>query len=93
MTDAEILEAVKNRLGITGTYQDKALEGYILDVKSFLEDAGVKKNVLVSEAALGAISRGVSDLWNYGAGNAEFSTYFMQRAAQLCYKQEGVENG
>ncbi len=90
MTGAEILEAVKDRLGITGSYQDKTLEGYILDVKAFLSDAGVKKDVIESDAALGAISRGVSDLWNYGAGNAEFSTYFMQRAIQLCYKKEDV---
>lgn len=93
MTDTEILEAIKDRLGITGSYQDKTLEGYILDVKAFLSDAGVKKSILESDAALGAISRGVSDLWNYGAGNAEFSTYFMQRAIQLCYRKEGADDG
>ncbi len=91
MNDKEILQAVKTRLGITGNYQDETLSGYIADVKEFLKDAGVQDSVLESVSALGVISRGVSDLWNYGAGNAEFSPYFMQRAVQLSYKPKGVE--
>lgn len=93
MIDTEILEAVKVRLGVTGSYQDETLKGYILDVKAFLLDAGVEKGVIESDAAIGVISRGVSDLWNYGAGDAEFSTYFMQRAVQLCYRKEGADGG
>ena len=29
---------------------------------------------------------GVSDLWDYGSGNGEFSPYFFQRVTQLVYK-------
>ncbi len=83
----ELLKEVKSRLGITGEYQDNTIKGYIEDTKEFLIDAGVKKDIVESASAIGVISRGVSDLWNYGAGEAEFSTYFKQRAAQLCFKE------
>lgn len=83
MTDAELLEEVKSRLGITGPYQDDTLSGYISDTKQYLRDAGVSEIVLNSSAAVGVIARGVSDLWNYGTGTTSFSEYFIQRAVQL----------
>ena len=86
MTDAEILTEVKNALGITGNYQDATLNIYIGDVKEYMKAAGVKPLVLNSTAAIGAICRGVSDIWNYGAGT-EFSTYFTQRVIQLVYTE------
>lgn len=82
MTDAELLIKVKKALGITGTYQDDALTEYISEVKSFLIDAGVSSEYITS----GIVSRGVTDLWNYGAGDGRLSEYFIQRAAQLSYK-------
>lgn len=82
MTNAEMLEGVKNALGIQGEYQDDTLTEYINEVVSFLTDSGVKqKNITV-----GIVSRGVSDLWNYGAGEGQLSQYFLQRATQLAYK-------
>lgn len=89
MTDAELLNAVKNALGITGTYQDETLLLYIDEVKNYLVDAGVSPEIVNSLASVGVITRGVSDLWNYGLAN--FSEYFMQRALQLKYK-EAAEN-
>lgn len=86
----DILTKVKNNLGITGDYQNDTLRGYIDEVKQFLLDAGVSETVVESETSAGVIARGVSDLWNYGAGNAELSPYFIQRATQLAYKKEGV---
>lgn len=82
MTDAELLTKVKKALGITGAYQDDALTEYISEVKSFLIDAGVSSEYITS----GIVSRGVTDLWNYGAGDGRLSEYFIQRAAQLSYK-------
>ena len=79
----EMLEKVKISLGITGTYQDNTVNEYILEVKAFLIDAGVKK----SNITVGLVARGVSDLWNYGAGKGRLSEYFMQRASQLAYKK------
>lgn len=88
MEEVQILEKVKNALGITGTYQDETLKIYIEEVKSYMIDAGVKENVVNSTSSIGAIARGVADLWNYGAGNAQLSQYFMQRVQQLKYREE-----
>ena len=90
MTDAELLSKVKIALGVTGDYQDDTLKIYIDDVKSFMRSAGVNETVLNSAASVGAICRGVADLWTYGQG-AEFSTYFMQRVTQLAYTEGGAE--
>lgn len=79
----EMLENVKKALGITGTYQNDTVNEYILEVKAFLIDAGVKE----SSITVGLVARGVSDLWNYGSNKGVLSAYFMQRAAQLSYKK------
>lgn len=78
-----MLDSVKNALGVTGTYQDATITEYINEVTEFLLDSGVKRNNITS----GIVSRGVSDLWNYGSGEGELSSYFLQRATQLAYKQ------
>jgi hypothetical protein len=82
MADAQMLAKVKTALGITGEYLDETLSEYIEEVMDFLADAGVKP----SNITTGIVSRGVSDLWNYGAGDGKLSSYFMQRATQLSYK-------
>lgn len=85
MTDAELLQKVKGSLGITGAYQDETLKTYIDEVKNYLIDAGVPEAIVTSSASVGVITRGVSDLWNYGMGNTTLSEYFYQRALQLKY--------
>ena len=82
----EILKKVKTALGITGSYQDNTLMEYIVEVKLFLQDLGISKQVVDSDAAAGLISRGVSDLWNYESG--DLSKYFYQRAIQLIYSEK-----
>ena len=82
MASSAMLTKVKSALGIEGTYQDSTLSEYIDEVVSFLVDAGVKESAITA----GVVARGVSDLWNYGAGDGKLSEYFMQRAAQLSYK-------
>ena len=82
MADAQMLTKVKSALGITGNYLDQTLTEYIDEVVTFLTDAGVKS----SNITAGIVSLGVSDLWNYGAGDGKLSSYFMQRATQLSYK-------
>lgn len=81
MTD-EMLQKVKNALGIQGDYQDDTLTEYINEVIAFLNDAGV----VTSNITSGIVARGVSDLWSYGSGNGKLSEYFIQRATQLAYK-------
>lgn len=87
MTDSMLLESVKQCLGISGTHLDRTLSGYVDEVKSYLLDAGVKSEVLDSTASVGVITRGVSDLWNYGSGSAKLSEYFYQRAIQLVHTE------
>lgn len=86
---ADVLEKVKNALGVTGDYQDATLTEYIEEVKQFMIDAGVSESVVNSDMSAGVIARGVSDLWNYDKG--ELSSYFYQRVAQLTYKN--LESG
>lgn len=87
MNDTALLNKVKSALGITGDYQDDTLNVYIDDVKAYMKAAGVNELVINSAVSIGAISRGVADLWNYGSGNAKFSEYFMQRVTQLVYTE------
>ena len=77
-----MLESVKTALGITGDYQDATIQSYIDEVVEFLMDAGVKK----SDISVGIVTRGVSDLWNYGGADGKLSEYFLQRATQLSFK-------
>lgn len=81
-----LLDDVKTGLGITGEYQDGTLSLYISEVKEYLKAAGIPAETVESAAAVGTITRGVADLWNYGAGEGTFSEYFMQRAIQLKLK-------
>ena len=82
MSTDEMLSHVKNAIGVTGDYQDATLKEYINEVIAFLNDAGVPS----SKITPGIVARGVSDLWNYGAGEGKLSSYFMVRATQLALK-------
>ena len=77
-----MLDDVKAALNITGDYQNTALAVYIADVTGFLVEGGVA----AADITPGLVARGVSDLWNYGAGDGKLSPYFIQRAAQLALK-------
>ena len=83
MTDAQLLTKIKTGLSITTNYQDALLQVYIDEVKAFMKDAGVSADIVMSDAAVGCILRGVSDLWNYQSGGVKFSEYFTQRVTQL----------
>ena len=87
-----VLEKVKSALGITGAYQDNTLNIYIEEVKAYMLDAGVPESIVESEAPVGVISRGVSDLWNYGANTGKLSEYFYQRVSQLALSDEEAED-
>ena len=83
MANVTMLTSVKQALGIEGTYLDNTITQYVDEVVDFLKGAGIKE----SNITPGIVSRGVSDLWNYGAGNGKLSEYFMQRATQLADKR------
>lgn len=88
-----ILNDVKTNLGITGEFQDDTIQGWIDEIKQFLLDGGIAESIVNSIKAKGVISRGVSDLWNYGAGDGKLSLYFYQRATQLSYVEPESEGG
>lgn len=83
MTGDELLKKIKTGLGITGDYQDEALQFYIDEVKGFMRSSGVSEEVVNGSNAVGCIMRGVADLWNYGSGSVKLSEYFIQRVLQL----------
>ena len=91
MTDKELLTHVKQALNITGTFQDNTLLEYIAETKNYMTDAGVSAALINSDYSVGCITRGVSDLWNYGMGSVTFSEYFYQRVIQLRLKQTVTE--
>ena len=76
------LANVKKALGITGTYQDDTIQAYYDDVVDYLIGAGIPQ----SKISVGIVARGVSDLWNYGAGDGKLSPYFYERASQLAIR-------
>lgn len=84
-----MLEKVKANLGITGTYQNATIQGWIDEVKQYLLDGGVDESIVNSTISTGVITVGVKDLWNYGSGDGKLSPYFYQRATQLALKSTG----
>ena len=79
----ELLIKVKKGLGITGNYQDDTLLIYINEVEDFMRGAGVSDAIINSNSSVGVITRGVSDLWDYGSGSTGLSPYFKERIVQL----------
>ncbi len=83
----EILAYVKKALNITGDFQDEALKAFIKEVNNYLLNAGVDEKKINTEPTFGAVTRGVIDLWNYGAGDGQLSPYFYERVIQLAAKE------
>lgn len=89
----DMLEHVKASLGQAGNdYINPVLQPYIDEVREFLHDAGIPETVTNTRPFGGIVARGVADLWNYGAGDADLSPYFRMRAAQLALKWGVVTN-
>lgn len=79
----ETLVRVKRLLGFgDNNYQDETLLEYIEVVKTDLINSGVLEEVANSKLAVGAITRGVLDSWNYGL-NSQYSSIFNRRVIQL----------
>ncbi len=90
MADAfDMLSTVKNALNITGTYQDAALQTYIDEINEYMRAAGVAESLINTKVTAGTVTRGVADLWNYGAGEGKLSSYFYERVIQLALTVNG----
>ena len=85
MTTLEVLEKMKTALMITSSAFDQVLSIHIENVKNYMINAGVKESVVNSEKSIGAILRGVSDLWNNDSGKVDFSPYFRDQVVQLSF--------
>ena len=83
LTAAERLAKVKTALVISGDFQDETLTFHIEAVIEEMVDAGVKREVAESAAAVGCIAIGVNDLWNYASGGVKHSDAFNRRLIQL----------
>lgn len=88
----DMLTTVKNALNITGTYQDTALQTYIDEINEYMSAAGVAESLINTKVTAGTVTRGVADLWNYGAGQGKLSPYFYERVIQLA-SNGGGSNG
>ena len=86
-----LTEAIKVRLGITGTFHDELINAYADDVKAYMLSAGISQPIIDSTKSIGLIARGVADLWNYGAGDGKFSEVFYQRMTQLALLSDASE--
>lgn len=73
------VEDIKQALGITGEYFDDLLTIYMNTTVEYLRNAGVSDEKM----NVGVVARGVSDLWNYGAGQGTWSKIFIDMASQL----------
>lgn len=99
MTEENLLSKVIKALGLTTEYHSEVIRPFFDEVKFYLSDAGIRADVILSSASVGLFIRGVSDLWNYGAGNANLSPYFKERVIQLATTQievieeEALQNG
>ncbi len=91
ITEEQQLEEIKKAMNIEGDYQNDTVMLHMREVKEYLRDAGVSDRILDSERAVGILTRGVSDLWNYGSGNTSLSSYFKERAVQLALKSKAEE--
>lgn len=89
MAESALMTAVKNALGVTGTYSDATLQVYINEVVDYMIGAGVSQAVIDAPAAFGVVARGVSDLWDNDGGNVKFSPYFHERVSQLVLRSNG----
>lgn len=82
-----MLEEIKKRLQITGTYMDDMLEAWIDSAKAYLINGGANSTDV--ESAYGVIAKGVFDMWT----SDSFSEIFLNMATQFClaHPNEDVE--
>jgi hypothetical protein len=87
MTDAELLNACKAGLGISGdsTAFNSLLTQKIKAIQMYMRNAGVSEEALKNELAVGVIVMGVADLWEMEGGEVKFSPAFFTLLSQLTY--------
>ena len=71
MTDAELLEKVKQGLNVVGTFNDNTLRIKTIAVKQYMLNAGVTQEQLETELGITTLTVGVMDLWNLTPGEVK----------------------
>lgn len=74
-----VLEEIKKRLQITGTYMDDMLLSWIDSCMFYLRDGGADRGAVESPEAYGVITKGVFDMWTASS----FSSIFLNMATQF----------
>jgi len=77
LTDAELLQKVKEGLGLGTGYQNPVLMPKVLAVKQYMLGAGITPEKFESELGIATLTVGVNDLWNLTPGEVTFSDAFM----------------
>lgn len=80
MATQAMLASVKSALGITGTFMDATVSGYIDTVTAYMSRAGVSDASIANSAFV--VARGVNDIWNNN-GAVAFSPLFRDLVSQL----------
>lgn len=80
-----MLEKVKKNLGITGTFQDDIIQGWIDEIKQLMIDGGIPSSIVNDIKSAGVIAKGIDDVYFQ---KTDLSKYFWQRATQLALKDE-----
>jgi len=85
MTTAELVAEVKTALNIQAatTEFDDVIEQKVLVVVDYIQQAGVSAAQLDTDAGVGVIVLGATDLWGLEAGEVRFSPAFYALATQL----------
>lgn len=77
MTNDELLQKVKEGLGLGGSYQNPTLLPKVLAVKGFMLNAGIALEQFESDLGIATLTVGVNDLWNLTPGEVKFSDAFL----------------
>lgn len=83
MTDAELLEKVKDGLNVSGIYNNNVLLPKVLAVKGYMLNAGITLEQIESDLGIVCLTIGVNDIWNLSSGEVKFSFAFDMIVTQL----------
>lgn len=76
MTDAEILEKVKQGLSVDGNDNDETLKIKIIAVKQYMLNSGITQEVIETDLGITTLTIGVNDIWLLTPGEIKFSFAF-----------------
>ncbi|WP_373232107.1 hypothetical protein [Cohnella sp.] len=76
LSNDELLQKVKEGLGLGGDYQNHTLLPKVLAARGYMLNAGVTLEQLESDLGIATLTVGANDLWNLTSGEVKFSEAF-----------------